>query len=246
MQKDAPQEAEKWRELRGNRTLEGEELQGLKIGSSADESLWERALGLVYRKYLQQGLVAPAEDPIYCTPYHLTDSLALVHASLGDRVLGTAGLVVHNELGFPSERILGPGILASIRHRCGEITGLAIDSKTQVHGGLLLPFFRFIFQMATVSLGLDYLLITVHPRHIRYYEQVLLFERVSSETLSHPAYMDGAPSVPAIVDIRAALRRAPAALREYMTEPGPELPARVSFGCPEGGLRSRIERKVRG
>ena len=227
-----------------------------QISVATTEEDWAQALALVHRSYLSRSLVKEADAPYYATPLHLRAPLTLIQAKLGTSIMGTAGLVKNSADGFPLEKVFQVPFLEPLRSRCAEITGLAISSKIQIPGGLVFPLFKYLYQFSTQTLDVDYLLIAVHPGHIRFYEQLLLFDRLSAKAVSGPEYMEGAPAIPAILDLKRATERVKEMyhgenpernLYSYMHElklPNLVYPETYQMGCPEGDLREHLRIKL--
>lgn len=143
------------------------------------------AFSLVYSAYLKTGLVRPNPFQMRVTPYHLLPSTDVIVAKTTDRneVVCTLSLVGDGKLGLPIESAFAAEV-AERRSRgvqLAEVTSLA-EQRDENDGGSspLLKAMGFMAQRAKRR-GIDELLITVHPHHVKFYQRFIGFELLGEE-----------------------------------------------------------------
>jgi len=167
---------------------------------AADEHERAAAFRLLYWSYVRSGLIQPNQFEMRVTPYHLLDSTAVFVAALREEVICTVSLVGDCELGLPMEAIYADEI-ARLRDQgavLAEVSGLA-DRRRNMDRffpvflrlvGVLCPYAR--------RQGIRQLVVAVHPRHARFYQRFLRFERIGDEK-SYPHVCDR-PAVALLLD----------------------------------------------
>jgi hypothetical protein len=152
------------------------------------------AFRLVYRSYLRTGLGEPNPWEMRVTPYHSLPTTEVFLATLRGACIFTMSLVIDGELGVPMEAIYGSEV-ARLRGEglsFGEVSCLA-DRRRAMRG-----FFPVFLRMARLVVqyswrrGLDQLLVACHPKHARFYERLLGFQRIGDlkaypTVRNHPA-----------------------------------------------------------
>jgi hypothetical protein len=125
------------------------------------------------------------------TPYHLFPSTDVFVALLRGEVISTVSLVGDSPMGLPMESIYHD-VVAQRREqrlRVAEVTCLA-DRRRDFYR--FLPVFvelsRILVQTARRH-AVDQLLVTVHPKHARFYERFLAFQQVG-QPKSYPLVCD--------------------------------------------------------
>ncbi len=176
-------------ELPGNGDFE------LKLVSSP-KGLRE-ACKLVHDRYVEIGLIDRQKDGIWITPYQLNPNSRAVIGLLRvkGRPICTATLVCDSEIGIPSERLYPKEIseLKKLGRRVVEITCLAARPCPEASNAFL-----YIFKLIGVyalALGHEDMVISVHPRHARFYEDIFLFERIGPLK-----YYPGLKDAPAVLE----------------------------------------------
>jgi len=186
-------------ELPGNGDFE------LKLVSSP-KGLKE-ACRLVHDRYVEIGLIDIQKNGIWMTPYQLNPSSRAVIGIM--RVKGvpicTATLVCDSDIGIPSERLY-PEEIAKLKRqnrRVVEITCLAAKPCREASNAFL-HIFKLIGVYA-IALGHEDMVISVHPRHARFYEDIFLFERIGP--LKYYPGLKDAPAVLERQDLTTFVRR---------------------------------------
>jgi len=157
--------------------------QPIQLASRREELF--AAFSLVYRAYLKTGLVRPNPFQMRVTPYHLLPSTDVIVAKATDRneVVCTLSLVGDGKLGLPIESAFADEVAERRRRgvQLAEVTSLA-EQRDENEGGSspLLKAMGFMAQRAKRR-GIDELLITVHPHHVKFYQRFIGFELVGEE-----------------------------------------------------------------
>lgn len=161
------------------------------------------AFRLVYRAYLRAGLTHSSKVRMRVTPYQLLDSTVVFLATLRRAPICTVSLVGDGDMGLPIETVYGGEVddLRARGLRLGEVSALA-DRRRKL--SRTLPVFvsltRLLVQCAQLR-GIDRLLVAVHPRHARFYERFLAFQRIAEEK-PYPLVRDN-PAVALQLDLNA-------------------------------------------
>ena len=175
------------------------------------------AYRLVYRTYLKHGFTQPISRGMRVTPYHALSSTDVFIAVQAGRTVCTMTLVKDGDLGLPAESLYSEEI-KRFRDRgstIGEVGSLAQQSK---NFPVLLRLINLTSQTARFR-GLDYILVTVHPRHAKFYQRFLGFESIGP-LRSHQAVC-GHPAVAMAVNLKQLPVRDPRACGHLFGAPFP-------------------------
>lgn len=185
------------------------------------ESRLERAAAfrLVYQAYTRSRLIDPNPFQMRVTPYHLLTTTQTFIALLGGEVISTVSLMIDGQLGLPLEAIYGPEVnrLRGLGGRLGEVSALA-DRRKRLSRTMpvFVKLMRLMVQFARRQ-GVEQLLVAVHPRHARFYQQVLHFEALG-EQKSYPLVRNN-PAVALCLDFARLDRRRPANYETFFGTP---------------------------
>jgi hypothetical protein len=139
------------------------------------------------------------------TKYHALPSTSTLIALWDDQVVGTLSLVRDGSFGIPSDAIFDLSAYRSAGTRIVEVSGLAVKREfSRGHGEVLFPLLKFMYEYCTQCFGADCLVISVNPSWIDFYEALLGFVRIKKEKVDHYDFVNGAPAVGAILDLRVA------------------------------------------
>jgi hypothetical protein len=159
----------------------------VKIVSRQEE--WEQAFRLVAHNYQARGYEPYSAKRFRFTPYHVLPKTTTFVAKEGSRVLATLALVQDNNvLGLPIETIC-PSEINALRHEgcyLAEVTSLADQDLINRE---FLPVFTTLLRVScqyAVEEGVDTWVITVNPRHRKFYEEVMGFVPIGASK-SYPA-----------------------------------------------------------
>ena len=178
-------------------------LEGLRLGQNNEFSLRMAVEGedrlkcwnLVYREYLNQGYTAPNE--LQCR-YSLHDALpdtATFLIELGPESVGTVTVFPDSPLGLPADEIYRAELdgLRQAGHRPVEIGRLTIAREHANNRFILAGLFDILFLHAREVIGATDLVSTVNPSHEKFYERMLIFQRIGTE--KDLGSVRGAPAV---------------------------------------------------
>jgi hypothetical protein len=200
----------------------------VKIASNREEL--RAAFELVARNYQAVGYEGSMSCKVRFTPYHaLPDSVTFV-AKHGNQVLMTMTLVPDNTLlGLPLESLYGEEVarLRRARRRLAEVISLAADKDLDAREfrPVFLYMSRLLFQYH-LAYGGDTLVITVNPRHSKYYIKTMGYQPLGP-CRSYPE-VQGHPAEAYLLDVELAKVYAPKAYAEIFAEwvPGSALVSR--------------------
>ena len=152
------------------------------------------AFRLVYGSYLEAGLGQPNPWGMRVTPYQLLPTTEIFVAWLRSEPIFTMSLVVDGELGLPMEAIYGEEV-GRLRRQgllLAEVSCLA-DRRQAARG--FFPVFLRLSRLAAQYAWhrrVDQVLVACHPKHARFHERLLSFERLGGQKAyptvrNHPA-----------------------------------------------------------
>ena len=195
------------------------------------------AFRLCHDAYVRAGLMYPVRCRMRITPHHLLATSTVFIAVRGEQVISTVSLIGDGQLGLPMECAYREEVaeLRSPSRWLGEVSSLASDRTQpycQLH--LLANLTRLMAQYAQRH-GLEHLLAAVHPRHERFYQRCLGFERLGP-VKPYPAVRHR-PGVALLLDLpRLEHERHPSYV-DYFREPIPDDQLRF---CPISGAERRF------
>ena len=180
------------------------------ISVASDRRSRERAWRLVHQVYCEKGYQANRDLGIRLLLQDaLPESTTFLAESKpqGAAPLATLTLIPDSPLGLPMDGLYGrelDALRAAGRRPC-EIAKLVACVEEKPGMELLLHLFKMAYLASRrLSDGTDFV-ITVNPRHEKYYRRLLLFEAIG-ETRSYDA-VNGAPAVPLRLDLLTAEER---------------------------------------
>lgn len=158
----------------------------IEIGVATDPDDVLACYELIYEVYQQSGLCETEEEKIRLNKHALLPTTSLIYFKMKGEVVATISIICDNPFGFPLESLWSVNDLRSKGHRIAEISTLAIKKGyRRQRGMILLPFTAFLFQYAYECLGVDYLVIAVHPRARIFYKALFNFQPISKEVKSY-------------------------------------------------------------
>jgi len=139
------------------------------------------ACKLVHDRYFEIGLINKQESGLWITSYQINpDSKAVIALMrIHGEPIATATLVQDSpNLGLPSDKIYPEEInrLRAKNRKIVEITSLAAKPCKEAVNAFL-HVFKWLGVYSIVK-GYDDMVISVHPKHAPFYEDILLFERI--------------------------------------------------------------------
>jgi hypothetical protein len=205
------------------------------------------AFRLIHDAYVRAGLGQPTPTGMRVTPYQILPTSQIFVGKLGDQVVSTVSLIGDGELGLPMETIFGPEV-QTLRQRGERLAEVSCLADRRQDGRRFLSTFRqltrLMAQFARYE-GIQSLLITVHPRHVRFYEELLGFLPISDRVASCP-YVRGNPAVALQLQFERVDRERPACYDEYFAQWLDRELLRPYTICPEelaflSGLTTAVE-----
>jgi hypothetical protein len=161
------------------------------------------AFRLLHNAYVAEKYMSPHPSGMRITKYHALPSTSTLIALYDDQVVGTLSLVRDGSFGIPSDAIFDLTAYRSTGTRLVEVSGLAIKRQfSRGHGEVLFPLLKFMYEYCTQCFGADCLIISVNPSWIDFYEALLGFVRIKKGKVVHYGFVNGAPAVGAILDLR--------------------------------------------
>jgi GNAT superfamily N-acetyltransferase len=168
----------------------------------------EACFKLLHDAYVDTGFMKPDPSGMRVTIYHALPTTTILCAKFDGEVVGTLSLIRDSAFGFPLQSAFD---LAKVRARQGniaEVSALAIHPKFRRTGGaILFPLMKFMYEYCTTFFDTRHLIIAVNPNRIEMYESLLLFRRLSAQTVENYDFANGAPAVGAWLDLRHAPER---------------------------------------
>lgn len=181
----------------------------------------EAAFRLVHQAYVRAGLIDPHPSRLRATPHQLQPNSDVFIATLREEVISTVSLIADGPLGLPMEAIYGEEIAARRARglRLGEASALA-DRRRKL--SRTLPVFVQLMRLMVQSAhrqGIHCLLAAVHPRHARFYQQILSFQMLADER-TYPQ-MRNHPAVALALDFEQLSRERPPNYELFFGRPLP-------------------------
>jgi len=177
----------------------------LKIASKRRELF--AALSLVHDTYVRAGFIRPNRYGLRVTPYHTLPSTDVVVAVRKGAVVSTMTIIADSELGLPLEEIYPDEVewRRCLGLRIAEVGCLAnLHEEMDTSLPVLLKLMSLTAQLSTYR-GIDELLIAVHPRHAKFYERFIAFERIGEEKTYEA--VSGNPAVLLALDLNGLRQR---------------------------------------
>ncbi len=155
--------------------------QGFRVGFACDRAQKEKSYRLVYKRYRDVGLIQGPPEGMWYTVFHALPASRTAVAILeeeGGEPISISTLIEDSSLGLPSDSIYKDKIDAFREkgQRVAEVSCLAALSLERGRNSFLhifrLPGLNSLYK------GIDDLIISVHPKHTQFYDDILLFEPI--------------------------------------------------------------------
>lgn len=173
-----------------------EQLSGLEYGLARTTDDRLGAFQLIHQAYVRAGLGKPLPLNLRVTRHQLQPRSQVFVGVLAGEVVSTVSLIGDGPLGLPMESMFGPEVaqLRAEGESLSEVSCLA-DRRQDVRR--FLPTFReltrLMAQFARYQ-SIDSLLITVNPRHVKFYTHYLGFVPISRRITDCP-HVENHPAV---------------------------------------------------
>ncbi len=189
------------------------------VGVARTQEGLTEAFRLVYEAYLRSDLATPNRFKLRVTPHHLLETTEVLIARQGRDLVCTASLVRDGRLGLPMQIMYEMEVHARRAQgiHLAEVSCLADRHRESGHSfEVLSRLMSYIAQLAK-NRGVDELLITVHPRHARFYERFLAFETIGG--IRECPIVRGNPAVALALDLNNLQANSPRAYRRLFGKP---------------------------
>lgn len=161
--------------------IDEEEIADVDVHIATTVGEYVEAAKLVHDGYVDRGIMPLHGSGVRMTPFGALPSTIVFVALRGEQLVGTLSLVVDSSLGLPMEGIY-PNEVAAVRRasrKMAEVGAQCVKKECRGTGvGFLLN--KAMFQMAEL-LGVEDLVIAVHPKAEELYTATLCFERLGEE-----------------------------------------------------------------
>jgi hypothetical protein len=142
-----------------------------------------RAWNLMYRVYLEKAYAQPDPRRLW---YGLHDALpgtGTIVAFDGGDIVGTVSVIPDSPLGYPAETLYENEVdeLRDAGRRPVEVGSLGVCPTRERDSSIVTNLFDLLSLYARDVTGATDLIITVNPRHEKFYRRMLLFERMGIE-----------------------------------------------------------------
>lgn len=152
-------------------------VDSVHIASTVGEYI--QAAALVHDSYVARGIMQSHGSGVRMTHYLALPSTTVFVAVVQGQVVGTVSLVVDSGSGLPMEKIYGKEVQAiRVQGRVVAEVGALSLSPAHRRVGLTFLLYKALYQCAAKLLGVDDLVIAVHPKAEDIYRANLLFERL--------------------------------------------------------------------
>lgn len=177
----------------------------IDIELATTRAVFEDACRLVHDTYVERGYMTPHPSGTRIGWHQSLPSTRVYVARDDGRVIATIALVPDSVHGVPCDAVY-PWELAAMRaggERIAEVAAFAIDERYRSTGRDVVR--ALIQAVAADARRFTTLCITVNPRHARFYETRLGFERFGP--VKPYRAVNGAPAVPLRLDVARAAAR---------------------------------------
>lgn len=143
----------------------------------------EAAYHLAYKIYREKAYVEVNSSEILTTPFDLVDDTMVLIVKHKSKVVGTLTLLCQKELPLPIEKVFEEEIsqLKLAGEKIVEVSRLAIDSEYRNEKEVLRLLLNHVFICTYHVMQYTSLVIEVNPHHVKFYEMLLAFRKISDE-----------------------------------------------------------------
>jgi hypothetical protein len=182
-------------------------LRTARFGLAVTDAEREQAFRLVHDQYVARGYIRPDPTGRRAGVHHALASTRVFVGRVDDRVIATVSLIPDSPLGLPCDDLYAAELapLRASGRRIAEVSALAIREQWRDVGLLVVrKLVQMIALYADRLAGLDMLSIAVNPRHARFYESCLRFQRFGD--VKAYAAVNDAPAVALRLDLAREMR----------------------------------------
>jgi len=177
------------------------------------------AFQLIHNAYVRAGLGAPNVVGMRVTPYQVLPTSQIFVGVLQDEVVSTVSLIGDGELGLPMESMFSEEV-AQLRGEGERMAEVSCLADRRQDGKRFLATFRALTKLMAQFAryeGIQSLMITVNPRHVRFYTKELGFLPISRHIAACP-YVQDRPAVALRLEFAHVDRDRPACYDEYFSQ----------------------------
>ncbi len=163
---------------------------------------------IVYKEYLKQGYINPNDAQLHFSTHNILPETTTFVALADDKVITTATIIPDSPLGLPMDELYKKEIDSIRNKKICEISMLANSSELfQKEASLMLNakkmflvfyLFKHMLDYVKEYLFLDYICITINPKHEKTYES-LFFKDLGG--LKSYDKVNGAPAIAKVLNI---------------------------------------------
>lgn len=180
-------------------------VNGIDVGLVVSPAERDASFRLVHEQYVDRGYAERDRSGRRLLLHHALPTTTIFRVTAAARVVATVSLVPDSVLGLPMDGLYAVELrpLRAAGRRLAEVSALAAAPGT---GPVTIAHLMSWLVLYAERLGrVDDLCVTVHPRHLRFYER-LGFSRLGP--VREYAAVNGAPAVALRLDVRVALATA--------------------------------------
>jgi hypothetical protein len=166
------------------------------------------AWNIVYREYLETGLIQPNDKKIYYWEQAIGKQSTIFISHISEIDTGTVTLIEENKKGFPLEKIY-PQEIKSFKekgYKLTEICLLARKEQYKTNLEMFLDFIRYPFWYSKGN-GTTHFILGAHPKHTNLYIKLFGFKPFSTKKLHKD--VNNAIVSPIILDLENFLKNPP-------------------------------------
>jgi len=170
----------------------------------------EESYSLVYKEYLKRGYLNEDASKMRVSPYNMLPQTTTFIGIVGKNVISTATVIVDSPLGLPMDEIYHNELIPvrEAKKKICEISMLASDSELFSSGVSMMLnakkmffiffLFKLILDYCKEVMDLDYLCITINPKHKMTYD-LLFFKDLGGLKTYH--FANEAPAIAKYLDL---------------------------------------------
>lgn len=167
----------------------------------------EAAFRLLHDAYVDEGYMDPHPSGMRVTPYHALPTTTTLIAVLDGKVVGTVSVIADGGFGFPMEKLFDTKAFRDKGMRIAEVSSLAVDKGMRTRGKLVFPLFRYTYQYLIKYLGVDVMIICIHPNKADHFEALMHFERIDHSDPKAYDFVNGNPALGLFNEMRKLYKR---------------------------------------
>ncbi len=184
----------------------------------------ESAFRILHDAYVAMGFMKPSPSGMRITIFNALPDTRTLIALWDGEVIGTVSIIPDSPMGFPIEHIFELARLRNKNVRLAEVSALAIEKRYRGDPNVILfSLFKSLYEYCDRYLGIETILMAMHPDISEFYERILFCQRISAQAIDEYEYVNGAPAVGLYLDFQECLGMCHARygkeVSAYFTEP---------------------------